>query len=90
VAREGIEAYLDDVDAVIHMAAIVAFPACQAVGPEVAPKYIVEAVQRVFDTSEEAGAERFPISCACSSMDWLVRHRIRNIAMHSSLCSRWS
>src|SRR5262252_667936 len=36
-------------DAVVHLAAIVGFPACQAVGKQVAWRYNVESVQRVFE-----------------------------------------
>lgn len=46
-------------DAVIHLAAIVGFPACQAVGRQVAWRYNVEATQRVFDQAVELGVKRF-------------------------------
>ncbi|MDA2933347.1 NAD(P)-dependent oxidoreductase [Acidobacteria bacterium AH-259-D05] len=46
-------------DAVVHLAAIVGFPACQAVGRKVAWRYNVEAIQRVFEAAESGGAERF-------------------------------
>jgi nucleoside-diphosphate-sugar epimerase len=52
---------------VVHLAAIVGFPACQAVGRQVAWRYNVEAVQRVFETAEAAGAERFVFSSTYSN-----------------------
>lgn len=45
--------------AVVHLAAIVGFPACQAVGRQVAWRYNVEATQRVFEQANEIGARRF-------------------------------
>lgn len=45
--------------AVVHLAAIVGFPACQAVGRQVAWRYNVEATQRVFDQAVELGVKRF-------------------------------
>lgn len=44
---------------VVHLAGIVGFPACQAVGRQVAWRYNVEATQRVFEQSVELGVERF-------------------------------
>jgi nucleoside-diphosphate-sugar epimerase len=35
-------------DAIVHLAAIVGFPACQAVGKQVAWRYNVEATEKVF------------------------------------------
>ena len=46
-------------DAVVHLAAIVGFPACQAVGRQVAWRYNVEATQRVFEQANALGARRF-------------------------------
>ncbi len=46
-------------DAVVHLAAIVGFPACQAVGRQVAWRYNVEATQRVFEQAVELGVKRF-------------------------------
>ncbi|HLD93328.1 MAG TPA: NAD(P)-dependent oxidoreductase [Anaerolineales bacterium] len=46
-------------DAVVHLAAIVGFPACQAVGQQVAWRYNVEATQHVFEQAEELGVNRF-------------------------------
>jgi nucleoside-diphosphate-sugar epimerase len=45
--------------AVIHLAAIAGFPACQAVGRQVAWRYNVEATQRVYEQALELGVERF-------------------------------
>lgn len=44
---------------VIHLAGLVGFPACQAVGRQVAWRYNVEATQRVFEQAVVAGAKRF-------------------------------
>ncbi|HEX7974239.1 MAG TPA: NAD(P)-dependent oxidoreductase [Anaerolineales bacterium] len=45
--------------AVVHLAAIAGFPACQAVGRQVAWRYNVEATQRVFEQAVQLGAGRF-------------------------------
>lgn len=45
--------------AVIHLAAIAGFPACQAVGRQVAWRYNVEATERVFEQVNELGISRF-------------------------------
>jgi nucleoside-diphosphate-sugar epimerase len=54
-------------DAVVHLAAIVGFPACQAVGKAVAWRYNVDATQRVFEQAEELGVERFLFSSTYSN-----------------------
>jgi nucleoside-diphosphate-sugar epimerase len=54
-------------DAVVHLAAIVGFPACQAVGKQVAWRYNVEAVERVYQLAERIGAERFIFSSTYSN-----------------------
>lgn len=46
-------------DAVMHLAAIVGFPACQAVGEQVAWRYNVEATQHVFEQAQEGDVGRF-------------------------------
>lgn len=45
--------------AIIHLAGIVGFPACQAVGRHVAWRYNVEAAQRVFEQANDLGIDRF-------------------------------
>ena len=45
-------------EAVVHLAAIVGFPACQAVGRQVAWRYNVEVTERVFEQATILGANR--------------------------------
>ena len=54
-------------DVVVHLAAIVGFPACQAVGPKVARLYNTESVRLVFDAAEAAGADRFVLASTYSN-----------------------
>ncbi len=54
-------------DALIHLAAIVGFPACQAVGRSVAWKYNVEATQSVFEQAVGLGVERFVFASTYSN-----------------------
>lgn len=54
-------------DAVIHLAGIVGFPACQAVGKQVAWKYNVDATRLVFEQSADLGVERFVFASTYSN-----------------------
>jgi nucleoside-diphosphate-sugar epimerase len=54
-------------DAVVHLAAIVGFPACQAVGKQVAWRYNVEATQNVYEQAKELGAARFVFASTYSN-----------------------
>lgn len=54
-------------DAVIHLAAIVGFPACQAVGKQVSWKYNFEATKLVFEQSADLGVERFVFASTYSN-----------------------
>ncbi|RPI94397.1 MAG: NAD(P)-dependent oxidoreductase [Chloroflexi bacterium] len=54
-------------DAIVHLAAIVGFPACQAVGKQVAWRYNVEATKMVFDQATDLGVERFVFSSTYSN-----------------------
>ena len=54
-------------EAVIHLAAIVGFPACQAVGKQAAWTYNVEATKRVFEQAHGLGATRFVFASSYSN-----------------------
>ncbi len=53
--------------AVVHLAAIVGFPACQAVGKQVSWKYNVDATKMVFEQAADLGAERFVFASTYSN-----------------------
>lgn len=54
-------------EAIVHLAGIVGFPACQAVGKQVAWKYNVEATQRVFEQACALGVQRMVFSSSYSN-----------------------
>jgi nucleoside-diphosphate-sugar epimerase len=54
-------------ETVIHLAAIVGFPACQAVGKAASWKYNVEATKMVFEQAAALGARRFLFSSTYSN-----------------------
>ncbi len=57
--RTAIDPNLPVPEAILHLAGIVGFPACQAVGRHVAWRYNVEAAEQVFDQAVGLGVERF-------------------------------
>jgi nucleoside-diphosphate-sugar epimerase len=52
--------------AVVHLAALAGFLACQAVGSDVACRYNIEGTQRVFDQADQLGIDRFIFSSTYS------------------------
>jgi nucleoside-diphosphate-sugar epimerase len=54
-------------NAIVHLAAIVGFPACQAVGKQVSWRYNVEATKNVFGQAVDLGVERFVFSSTYSN-----------------------
>jgi nucleoside-diphosphate-sugar epimerase len=53
--------------AIVHLAAIAGFPACQALGRQVAWKYNVEATERVFEQGSAIGVRRFVYASSYSN-----------------------
>jgi nucleoside-diphosphate-sugar epimerase len=54
-------------EAIVHLAAIVGFPACQAVGKQVAWRYNVDATKTVFRQAVDLGVSRFVFSSTYSN-----------------------
>jgi nucleoside-diphosphate-sugar epimerase len=52
---------------IVHLSGIIGFPACQAVGRQVAWRYNVEATQRVFEQADEMGVGRLILSSTYSN-----------------------
>ncbi|WKZ46639.1 MAG: NAD(P)-dependent oxidoreductase [Anaerolineales bacterium] len=65
--KEALKSDWDKPDAVIHLAAIVGFPACQAVGKQVAWKYNVESTKLVYGQAVDLGVERFVFASTYSN-----------------------
>ena len=57
----------EQADALVHLAGIVGFPACQAIGRDAAWRYNVEAVQHVYEQAADLGVERFVYSSTYSN-----------------------
>ena len=58
VIRSSLRSDWEKPDAIVHLAAIVGFPACQAVGRQVAWRYNVEATECVFEQAVALGVKR--------------------------------
>ena len=54
-------------NAIVHLAAIVGFPACQAVGKQVAWRYNVDATKLVFGQAIDLGVDRFVFASTYSN-----------------------
>jgi nucleoside-diphosphate-sugar epimerase len=65
--RDAIKKDWDKPNAVIHLAGIVGFPACQAVGKQVSWKYNVDATKMVFEQSADLGVERYVFASTYSN-----------------------
>ena len=65
--KDGVRGEWPKPEAVVHLAAIVGFPACQAVGRQVAWRYNVEATQRVFEQAADLGSQRFVFASTYSN-----------------------
>ena len=65
--KDSLKAEWPKPDALIHLAAIVGFPACQAVGKQVAWKYNVEATKMVYEQAADLGVGRFVFASTYSN-----------------------
>jgi nucleoside-diphosphate-sugar epimerase len=65
--KEAIRPYFKDVDFVIHLAALVGFPACQQVGPQVAWLYNLQGTKNVYELAAENKVERFVFASTYSN-----------------------
>ncbi|MBI4609932.1 MAG: NAD(P)-dependent oxidoreductase [Candidatus Rokubacteria bacterium] len=58
---------MNGADAVVHLAALVGFPACQQVGEAAAMRFNVEATRRVFEAAEAGRVQRFLLASTYSN-----------------------
>jgi len=65
--KAGLEPYFAGVDHVVHLAAIVGFPACQKLGDKAAYGCNLEGTTNVFELAEGNGARRFAFSSTYSN-----------------------
>lgn len=65
-AREAEARGAPPISAIVHLAAIVGFPACQAAGREIVCRTNVKATERVFEQADGLGVERFLFSSTYS------------------------
>jgi nucleoside-diphosphate-sugar epimerase len=67
VLRTSLRSDWEKPSALIHLAAIVGFPACQSVGRQVAWRYNVEATERVFEQAVQIGMDRMVYASSYSN-----------------------
>jgi nucleoside-diphosphate-sugar epimerase len=66
ILRQAIKPDWEKPSVLFHLAAIVGFPACQAIGKQAAYHYNVDAVKRVYEQAEAIGVEQFVFSSTYS------------------------
>jgi len=86
VLETNLKQYLFSATHVIHLAAIVGFPACQQVGPSIARRYNVEATKKVFGAAEECGVSRMLFSSTYSVYG--ISADGKPVSEESPLCSQ--
>jgi len=64
--KKGLRPYFKNVDHVVHLAAIVGYPACAKAGDEAAYACNLDGTRNVFELAEEAGAKRLVFSSTYS------------------------
>jgi nucleoside-diphosphate-sugar epimerase len=64
---DSISDLLDDVDCVVHLAAIVGYPACEKAGREFVWKINVEATKKVYNAANDAGIKRMIFASSYSN-----------------------
>jgi len=67
VIRSSLRSDWEKPDAIVHLAAIVGFPACQSVGRQVAWRYNVEATERVYEQAVSLGVNRLVYASSYSN-----------------------
>jgi len=65
--KEKIQPFFRGIDYVVHLAAIVGFPACQQVGERVSWLYNFEGTKNVFELAEASGVKRFVFASTYSN-----------------------
>ncbi len=67
ILRTSLRSDWEKPSALVHLAAIVGFPACQSVGRQVAWRYNVEATERVYEQAVQIGVERMVYASSYSN-----------------------
>jgi nucleoside-diphosphate-sugar epimerase len=65
--KEAIQPFFNEVDHVIHLAALVGFPACQAVGPQAAWLHNLQGTKNVYEHARQYKIKRFVFSSTYSN-----------------------
>jgi len=65
--KDSIRAHFKNVDHVVHLAALVGFPACRQVGPQVAWLYNTQGTKNTFELARDNGVKRFVFASTYSN-----------------------